>query len=153
MGQVVGFAYTASETPHAFLWQDDGMIDLNESLPPGSGWELTEARAINDSGQIVGYGIINGETHAFLLHPVACGCDCHADPQCDGVTNVLDVVQSVKVAFRGLPDIVDPNAACPNATSDTNCDGVTNVLDVVHLVNVAFRSADPAVEFCDPCSH
>ena len=24
----------------------------------------------------------------------ACACDCHADPQCDGVTNVLDVVNA-----------------------------------------------------------
>jgi probable HAF family extracellular repeat protein len=31
---------------------------------------LVEANAINDKGQIVGYGDINGQTHAFLLTPV-----------------------------------------------------------------------------------
>jgi probable HAF family extracellular repeat protein len=44
------------------------MIDLNSLLPADSGWQLTEAKAINDSGQIVGYGIYNGQNpHAFLL--------------------------------------------------------------------------------------
>ena len=80
-----------------------------------------------------------------------CACDCHADPQCDSVTNVLDVVQGVNVAFRGQPDIVDPNANCPYTTTDATTDGVTNVLDVVRLVNVAFRGGDPAIEFGDPC--
>jgi parallel beta-helix repeat protein len=80
-----------------------------------------------------------------------CACDCHSDPQCDGVTNVLDVVQGVNIAFRGQPDLLDPNASCPLVTTDVTCDGLTNVLDVVRLVNVAFRGGDAAAEFCDPC--
>lgn len=37
----------------------------------GTGWTLTEATAINDQGQIVGYGINpNGLTRGFLLTPV-----------------------------------------------------------------------------------
>jgi len=36
------------------------MIDLNALLPTGSGWQLFEAYGINDSGQITGYGYING---------------------------------------------------------------------------------------------
>jgi probable HAF family extracellular repeat protein len=43
------------------------MTDLNSLLPADSGWELSGAVAINDSGQIVGSGIINGQTHAYLL--------------------------------------------------------------------------------------
>jgi hypothetical protein len=80
----------------------------------------------------------------------ACTCPCHADPSCDGVTNVLDVVQSVNVAFRGQAAQTD--AGCPNEQTDVNCDDVTNVLDVVRVVNVAFRGADPVVEFCDACA-
>jgi len=83
--------------------------------------------------------------------PTLCQCDCHADPQCDGNTDVLDVVLAVNVAFRGAPPIIDPNPLCPYTDTDCTCDGVTNVLDVVHFVNVAFRGGDPAVEFCDPC--
>jgi len=43
------------------------MVDLNSLLPANSGWTLTQASAINNEGQIVGYGIHNGATHAFLL--------------------------------------------------------------------------------------
>ncbi|HUU46245.1 MAG TPA: M64 family metallopeptidase [Acidobacteriota bacterium] len=79
-----------------------------------------------------------------------CSCDCHADPECDGVTNVLDVVTVVNVAFRGAASISDP--ACPFDRTDVDCSGFTNVLDVVRIVNVAFRSGDPELEFCGPCS-
>lgn len=81
----------------------------------------------------------------------ACACNCHADPVCDGVTTVLDVVQAVNVAFRNAPGIPDPNPACPVETTDANCDGVTTVLDVVRIINVAFRNGNPATEICDPC--
>jgi hypothetical protein len=45
-------------------------VDLNTLITPGSGWELTIARGINDSGQIAGYGILHHDQHAFLLTPV-----------------------------------------------------------------------------------
>src|SRR5207249_7039187 len=51
----------------AFLYRDGAMIDLNDLLPVGSGWVLTWAAAINNSGQIVGRGLYNGQTHGFLL--------------------------------------------------------------------------------------
>jgi probable HAF family extracellular repeat protein len=64
-GQVVGYSY-----PHAFLWQNGVLTDLNDLLPPGSGWTLQEATAINDLGQIVGVGAApNGQLHGFLLTP------------------------------------------------------------------------------------
>jgi len=84
-GQVVGASDTTGEThrfrwrngrptasgSHAFIWSSDvGMRDLNHVLiPQNSRWLLTQAHAINSSGQIVGTGTINGETHAFLLLP------------------------------------------------------------------------------------
>jgi len=43
------------------------MIDLNSPPPVGSGWQLEVAAAIDDSGQVVGYGLLNGQTQAFLL--------------------------------------------------------------------------------------
>lgn len=80
-----------------------------------------------------------------------CLCDCVGDPQCDGSTDVLDVVQAVNVAFRsGTPTI---DASChphPAGRTDINCDDVTNVIDVVGLVNVAFRSLPS--NFCAPCA-
>ena len=70
-GQVVGAALDAHQVAHAFLWPSINglLIDLNGYLPANSGWVLAYARAINDSGQIVGAGTMNGHYHAFLLTP------------------------------------------------------------------------------------
>ncbi|MBN1764976.1 MAG: PEP-CTERM sorting domain-containing protein [Sedimentisphaerales bacterium] len=68
--RTVGWFDTAEETSHAFLWDPvTGMIDLNDYIPDGSGWELLEAYDINNSAQIVGVGVFGTETHAFLLNP------------------------------------------------------------------------------------
>jgi probable HAF family extracellular repeat protein len=71
-GQIVGGPPTGSRSTHpAFLYSDGKMTDLNAMIDPASGWHLTEAKAINDSGQIVGNGKNKaGQSHAFLLTPV-----------------------------------------------------------------------------------
>lgn len=47
------------------------MFDLISLVVNGSGWTLREALAINDQGQIVGYGVgPNGFRRGFLLTPV-----------------------------------------------------------------------------------
>jgi probable HAF family extracellular repeat protein len=68
-GQIVGFAQSRSFDQRALLWEDGRIDDLNTCLPPGSGWTLQEARAINNRGQIVGIGTFNGERRGFLLTP------------------------------------------------------------------------------------
>ena len=67
-GQVVGFAYPAGGLHYAFLYSNGLMTDLNSLLAANPGWALWEADAINDSGQIVGLGIIDGTFHGFLLN-------------------------------------------------------------------------------------
>jgi probable HAF family extracellular repeat protein len=66
-GQVVGEAANAAGSWVAFLWQDGVMKDLNSLLPDGSGWVLDSAQFINDAGQIVGFGTLNGEFCWFFL--------------------------------------------------------------------------------------
>jgi probable HAF family extracellular repeat protein len=67
-GQIVGNSRTAGGASHEFVWEGGVMYDLNDLLPAGSGWELNGlAGGINDNGQIVGYGTINGASHAFRL--------------------------------------------------------------------------------------
>ena len=76
-GDVVGSSMEWPQSDqHAFLWTDGAMNDLNNFLPPDSGWELVVAKDINDAGQIVGWGRVDldgdgtfDETHAFLLTP------------------------------------------------------------------------------------
>lgn len=72
-GQVTGWASTAGDAiNHAIVYDTvNAMVDLNSLIPPLSGWELTNGIAINDAGQITGFGTLNGKTHAFLLTPIA----------------------------------------------------------------------------------
>lgn len=69
-GQIVGDSFLPGNSiRHAFLYDDNKMIDLNTLLPPDSRWTLMCAYDINNSGQITGYGHINGTKHAFLMTP------------------------------------------------------------------------------------
>jgi len=52
---------------HAFLYDGQSILDLNDLVPTNSGWVLSYANDINEKGEIVGYGTYNGEFHAFLL--------------------------------------------------------------------------------------
>ncbi len=68
-GQVVGFWFDSDFNPSAFLCQNNVITDLNDLIPQNSPWQLLFAEAINDAGEIVGQGLINGELHAFLATP------------------------------------------------------------------------------------
>lgn len=79
-GQIVGFSIPGPlGSGRAFLWQKGVMTDLNTLIPKSSPWYLLQALSINDAGQIVGYGTINGNVHAFIATP----CDReHYDKDC-----------------------------------------------------------------------
>jgi len=76
LGQAVGQAstlvnYNAFSQPNstAVLWQNNRVVDLNRAIPSDLGWHLINAASINERGQIVGFGTINGHNHAFLMTP------------------------------------------------------------------------------------
>jgi len=75
-GQAVGTTWVLPENsclecndyePHAFVYENGAMTDLNSLLPFGSDWKLVQAFAINNKGRIVGYGLTHGQFHAFVL--------------------------------------------------------------------------------------
>src|SRR5439155_17096563 len=68
-GQVTGYTEISDGTQQAFLYSNGQLYDLNNLIPGDSGWVLYWANGINDSGQITGYGVRNGEGHAFLASP------------------------------------------------------------------------------------
>lgn len=71
--QVVGYAETVSKLKgkRAFIWDSQGMRDLNDLISPNSGWKkLSKANQINNQGYIIGQGIYLGEEIAFLLIPI-----------------------------------------------------------------------------------
>jgi probable HAF family extracellular repeat protein len=69
-GVAVGYSDGSTAPRHAVLFIRGAVRDLNELILPNSGWDyLFEARGINYLGQIVGWGVKNGQTRAFLLNP------------------------------------------------------------------------------------
>lgn len=74
-GQAVGIAWLPIDNTDVirravvFDTRTGDVIDLNTVVLQGSGWWLSDAYDINDAGQIVGRGYLNGESHAFLLTP------------------------------------------------------------------------------------
>jgi probable HAF family extracellular repeat protein len=113
-GQVVGTSETTQEYCgglHAFLYSDGQMQDLNNLIPADSGWTLTDARKINNSGQIVGEGHINGQAQIslFLASP---------DGDGDGVGDVEDNCPEVANPDQTDRDGDGVGAACEEETID-----------------------------------
>jgi probable HAF family extracellular repeat protein len=69
-GDVVGSIENTEQKWWGFLYQDGKMIDLN-TLPgvAGSGWVLTGASKINNAGQILAAGFLNGQAKYCVLTP------------------------------------------------------------------------------------
>jgi probable HAF family extracellular repeat protein len=68
-GQIVGTSETAGGDVHAFIVAEGVMHDLNDLLDAAAAadWVLVEADAINDIGQITGYGFSSNGLRGFVL--------------------------------------------------------------------------------------
>src|SRR6185369_3679312 len=68
-GDVVGSGQRdSSSTYSAWLFNDQlGLVDLNDVIDPASGWHLSFAQSVNDSGDVVGQGVHDGQLAAFRL--------------------------------------------------------------------------------------
>jgi probable HAF family extracellular repeat protein len=119
-GQVVGSSQiTGDSILHAFLYSGGALTDLNTLLPAGSGWVLSDASGINDSGQIVGTGINSlGEERAFVMTPVS---DFNGDVTKDGydIDNLFDAI----------------NGGSSDLKYDLNADGAVNQGDMSYMIH------------------
>lgn len=104
--QVVGQAYRPFRG--AFLITNGTVYNLADLIPAGSGWVLSNAFAINDSGQIIGAGQLNGVNHVFRMDPV---------PGPPPPPGDIALVQSAAEDGAGVPSV---SAAFPsdNANGD-----------------------------------
>jgi len=58
-----------SQVSRPVIFDGFNMLELSSLVETGTGFTLQRAMRINDLGQIVGWGEINGQTHGFLLTP------------------------------------------------------------------------------------
>lgn len=120
-GNAVGAAEIVNRDLHAVLWPAGGAVrDLNELIPVNSGWVLTEARGVNDAGQIVGNGFHNGQPSAFLLTPNL-GVDTNPPVAVLAVNNITNLQYSVQFFQITFSD----DTAVQGASITTNCVRVT----------------------------
>ena len=89
-GLVTGSSLTALSSPsqHAFLFSKGHMVDLNAvDGVAGTGWTLASGEAINDAGQITGFGNVGASNHAFLMTLDTTGWDSAANGIWDSAAN------------------------------------------------------------------
>ena len=133
-GQIVGKVdITLEGGSLALLWPSASSAprNLNTMIPPGTGWILQRATAINDAGQIVGWGMRSGVAgqRAFLLTPVPSTCP-PADINCDGHVNRADVTLLLS-AWTGNSTYTP---CPPPQPADLNQDCKVNGLDLAILL-------------------
>ena len=129
VGYVVGWsrAIKSSDEPDTgFIWNDGVMTNLNNLLPPNSQLQISQARGINESGQIAAMAHSDdlNATVGLLLSPINQGIP--GDLDNDGQVGVKDLL-----ILLGDWGSCDNCSNCP-ADLDNNC--VVGVPDLLILL-------------------
>ncbi len=131
----------------AFLYRGGARIDLNDTIPPTSGWKLNEAVAINNAGQIVVRGKQHGEPRWAVLTPNTIGLPSNEpilDPRLDLVRWFLGAVTQDGGGWglppAGPPVPIDPWGPLHNTPEKRD------LLVGLAIHAVAARVHDPATQ-------
>ena len=71
-GDIPGWGYKSAGNHYGDFagWvyvEGRGFYDLNNVIDPASGWQIASAYQINDQGDVVGWGTLNGQQRAFRI--------------------------------------------------------------------------------------
>ena len=141
--QIYALLWPPSQSYRAFAYSGGAMYDLNKLITNATGWQLSFAMGINNSGQIAGTGTYQGHSRAFLLTPVTV-----ATP---GVTAIVSSVSGPALAPGSLAMLQGHDlAAATIATCGTaaawpqSCsDATVMVADSSHQSKAALQSVSP----------
>ena len=141
LNQAVGYSNTPGGVSHACLYYEDGTIfDLNDLIPPNSGWELQFASDINDAGQIVGYGVINGNTRGFLLTPAV-----NQNPTLENIINMPTDPIILGSSISPSASFFDPDSDNHDAIWNWGDGNVTNLVGITSPVTTSHTYNAPGV--------
>jgi len=131
-GTIVGVCEESSEEPRstAFVWRNGTMWNLNDLIPPGSGFYLSSGRAINSAGQIV---VRTFGAEAVLLTPVPWK---PGDIDCNDKVNVHDLL-TLLGSWGPCPPPPD------DCDADLDGDGEVNAFDLLILLRNWGLRSDP----------
>ena len=99
------------------------MWDLNSLLPAGSTAVLKSASSINDAGQIVGTGIVNGVEQAFILTPVNVKSLQYSSSSVNAGSSVQATVSLTNAPSRDLSIAISDNHPAASAPSSVSVYG------------------------------
>ena len=73
-GEIVGISIDSSGNPRPVYWHNGVPVDLNTQVPSDSTMYLVWAEAINNHGEIAGWGVdkATGDIHTYLAIPYRC---------------------------------------------------------------------------------
>lgn len=70
-GQIVGEEDGSGDVDYPFLYDNEcGLRSFYDLLPSDTPWRFLQPNAVNDFGQIVGYGLVDGLLRGFLMTPI-----------------------------------------------------------------------------------
>jgi probable HAF family extracellular repeat protein len=72
-GQIVGYSYVQKDIYGGYdacLWENGEIINLHDFFPEELGFKFSHATGINNLGQIIGYGEIEGNDVGFIMTPI-----------------------------------------------------------------------------------
>ena len=105
-GQIVGRALVSAPTLNefaAFIYEDGEMKNLNDLIACDSGWKLTEATSINNAGQIIGFGVKDGDIKAFRLDPTGGAVEsCDTDEDTNSGGGSIPLFTLIALSLVGL---------------------------------------------------
>lgn len=132
---VVGYSQTSTGN-HAFIWDASaGIRDLN-TLAGDPDWVLVSAAAINNAGDIVGTGLLNGKSHGFLLTNGLSPQTPNEPPVAVATSNVSRGKAPLEVVFSGSGSS-DPDGAIASYSWDFNDGTGSTNADPTHTYTTA----------------